>query len=120
MDAVIKLWNVGQVIALLEGLIPEDQFQVSRDNQRSQSPTHSLMGAEALIDDTELIDFEVKLETEAAAACAALSAEWTLHLKRLYIFSLVRSWFSLSFSLSLSLSLFLSYDSLLYRVLPLR
>ena len=86
--AVLECNIINQAIALLEGLIPEEEYQnANRDKERSQSPTNSM--PEIPLDDNELLDFDAKVETEAANT--TLSATWTLHLRRLYIFSLVWS-----------------------------
>ena len=83
--AVLECNIINQAIALLEGLIPVEEIQ-SKDN-RSQSLSDS-MPPEPPTDDADL-DLDLKMESESASA--TLTQSWTVHLKRLYIFSLVWS-----------------------------
>lgn len=70
---------------MLEGLIPEEEYQVKDALPQSPSVTPP---PEPILEDPEL-DFEIKFEQEEAPV--ALSPTWTLYLKRLYLFSLVWS-----------------------------
>ena len=83
--AVLECNIINQAIALLEGLIPVEEIQ-SKDN-RSQSLSDS-MPPEPPTDDADL-DLDLKMESESASA--TLTQTWSVHLKRLYIFSLVWS-----------------------------